>query len=297
MGRQADAPVRAAGAVVLRTGDRGPRVALVHRDRYDDWTLPKGKLTGDELPCEAAVREVAEETGLTIRLGVPLDRIRYRLDGGADKVVDYWVATVLAEEPRPPDAEITAVQWFDVDDALQQLTWKHDRAVLRRAVDQPATTPLLVVRHAKAVKRHDWDGDEATRPLTPYGQRQARRLVGLFAAYGVGAAHSSPWLRCHLTVAPLAAGLGAEVVHHPELTEAAATADPAAHVRVWQQLRDTTVDDGTVPAVCGHRPALPEALETLGIVPHKVRTAEAVVVHLAADGSTVAHEWHRPDCQ
>lgn len=296
MGRSTKAPVRAAGAVVLRPGEHALRVALVHRDRYDDWTLPKGKLTGDELPCEAAVREVAEETGLTIRIGAPLDRIHYRLGNGADKLVDYWVATVLAEEPRPPDNEISAVQWFDVDDALARLTWDHDRAVLRQALDQPVTTPLLVVRHAKAVKRHDWDGDEATRPLTPYGQRQARRLVGLFTAYGVAAAHSSPWLRCHLTVAPLAAGLGAEVVHHPELTEAAATADPAAHVRVWRQLRDTAAD-GTVLAVCGHRPALPEALEALGVVPHKVRTAEVVVVHLAADGRTVAHEWHRPGCQ
>lgn len=288
--------VRAAGAVVFRDGPSGRRVALVHRERYRDWTLPKGKLETDELACEAAVREVAEETGLTIRLGMPLDRVQYRLPRGDTKMVDYWIGTVLDEVPRPPDAEITAVEWFDLDDAVERLTWDHDRAVLRQAIEQPPTVALLVLRHAKAVKRTDWDGNEATRPLTPYGQRQARRLLGLFTAYGVVAAHASPWLRCHLTVAPLAARLGSEVVHWPELTEAAARKHPKAHRRTWKALRDAAVADGGAVVVCGHRPAIPEALNTLDVAAHKVRTAEAVVVHLDADGTTVAHEWHRPSC-
>jgi len=293
-------PIRAAGAVVLRSAPSEPEVALVYRERYDDWTLPKGKLKAGELACEAAAREVAEETGLAIRLGVPLDRAHYRvrLKGGgkADKVVDYWVATVTDQTLRPPDGEISAVVWLGVSEASDRLTYRHDRAVLEQAVAQPPTLPFVVLRHAKAVKRSDWKpGDEHTRPLTPYGKRQAARLRGLLAAYGIDDVRSSPWLRCLRTVVPYADVDGADITVEPDLTEHAAKQHPVRHRRTWQRLRDEAVRDQVPTVVCGHRPALPTALEVLGIAPRKVRTAEALVVHLDADGCTVAQEWHRPD--
>lgn len=294
--------IRAAGAVVLRPVPGKPstvEVALVHRERYGDWTLPKGKLDPGEIACEAAVREVFEETGLTIRLGVPLDRVRYPVqlvDGTvADKVVDYWVGTVLAEAPRPADHEITAIVWLPTDEAAARLSYQHDRTVLTQALTMPATVPLVILRHAKAVKRGDWkSGDEATRPLTPYGRRQAGQLRELMTAYGVCNIHTSPWQRCLRTVVPYADLDGADITLEPDLTEKAARDHPVRHRRTWLRIVDDVVRDQVATVVCGHRPALPTALEVLGIAPRKVRTAEALVVHLAADGTTVAQEWHRP---
>lgn len=293
-------PVRAAGAVVLRSSpDGGTEVALVHRDRYDDWSLPKGKLEPGETAAEAAVREVAEETGLTVRLGLPLDRVSYRVrlrDGShAPKVVDYWIGTLLAETARPADDEITAVRWLGVAEAAERMSYRSDRAALAQALTMPPTVPLIVLRHAKAVKRSDWKtGDEAGRPLTRYGRAQAARLKGLLAAYGISDLRSSPWQRCVRTVTPYADLDGADVTKEPSLTEHAAAAHPVRHLRTWRRLRDETVRDQVPTVVCGHRPALPPALEVLGVAPRRIRTAEAMVAHLAADGSTVAVEWHRP---
>ena len=87
--------VRAAGAVVTR---KGGDVLLVHRPRYDDWSFPKGKLDPGEHAVTAAVREVAEETGLDVRLGPPLPGQRYRLANGRTKAVSYWTARVVGDD-------------------------------------------------------------------------------------------------------------------------------------------------------------------------------------------------------
>ncbi len=103
--------VRAAGAVVTR---KGGDVLLVHRPKYDDWSFPKGKLDPGEHVVTAAVREVAEETGLDVRLGPALGRQRYRMSNGRWKTVDYWTARVVGSDDvghyRPND-EIDAVEW------------------------------------------------------------------------------------------------------------------------------------------------------------------------------------------
>lgn len=307
MGRNSD-PIRAAGAVVLREHDGVTEVALVHRDRYQDWTIPKGKLEKGELACEAAVREVAEETGCRISLGAPLDRTSYPVPDGT-KLIDWWVATLQEQASREPDAEISAVQWFPVDQALETLTHEHDRTVLRQAVSMPATTAVVVVRHAKAVKRSDWGSGEDDRPITSYGRRQARRLCGVLGAYGITVIHSSPWLRCVQTITPYLTSSqrpehrepGHPDTHDtcarlwPELTEAAGHDQPEEHRQRWRELADEAVRDRLPAVICGHRPTLPVALEVLGIAGRKVRTAELVVVHLDADAVPVAHEWHRPD--
>ena len=107
--------VRAAGAVVLRKG----RVLLVHRPAYDDWSFPKGKLDRGETTVAAAVREVEEETGLRVRLGVPLSRQSY-LTAARTKVVDYWVGRVVGDHDVSgylANAEIDEVAWVDVEKA------------------------------------------------------------------------------------------------------------------------------------------------------------------------------------
>ena len=115
--------VLAAGAVVFRSGGQ---VLLVHRPRYDDWSFPKGKLDPGEHAAVAAVREVAEETGLRVRLGPPLSPQRYEVSGGRTKHVSYWIGRAVGGDDvsayRPND-EIDAVEWVPVEEAADRLSY------------------------------------------------------------------------------------------------------------------------------------------------------------------------------
>jgi 8-oxo-dGTP diphosphatase len=115
-------PVRAAGGVVLRNG----LVAVVHRPRYDDWSLPKGKLDKGESFEDAALREVEEETGLRCTLIRELPTVRYRVRG-RPKEVRYWAMEVVEETPFAPNDEVDEVRWLEPRDALALLSYDRDR--------------------------------------------------------------------------------------------------------------------------------------------------------------------------
>jgi 8-oxo-dGTP diphosphatase len=123
------APIEAAGGVVVRDG----QVALVHRPRYDDWTLPKGKLDPGESFEQAALREVEEETGLRARLVRELPPTSYDVSG-RPKIVRYWLMEVDDATPFVPNDETDELRWVALDEALRLLTYERDRDVLR-AVD------------------------------------------------------------------------------------------------------------------------------------------------------------------
>jgi 8-oxo-dGTP diphosphatase len=120
--------VEAAGGVVVRDGE----VALVHRPRYDDWTLPKGKLDRGESFEEAALREVQEETGLHVRLVRELPAAEYEVRG-RPKLVRYWLMDVEHEGPFLPNDETDQLRWLAPDEALRLLTYDRDLDVLRAA--------------------------------------------------------------------------------------------------------------------------------------------------------------------
>jgi 8-oxo-dGTP diphosphatase len=120
--------IEAAGGVVVRDG----LVALVHRPRYDDWTLPKGKLDPPESFEEAAVREVQEETGLRGRLVRELPATNYNVTG-RPKIVRYWLMDVEHEGPFVPNDETDQLRWVAPDEALRLLSYDRDRDVLRAA--------------------------------------------------------------------------------------------------------------------------------------------------------------------
>ena len=120
------AEVNAAGGVVVRGGE----VCLVHRPRYDDWTLPKGKLDDGESFEDAALREVWEETGLRCRLGAELEAVRYRDQKDRPKVVRYWVMEVVEDEGFAPNDEVDELRWLPPAAAAELLTYAHDRSLV-----------------------------------------------------------------------------------------------------------------------------------------------------------------------
>jgi 8-oxo-dGTP diphosphatase len=124
------ADVTAAGGVVVRDG----LVALVHRPRYDDWTLPKGKLDNGESFEEAALREVEEETGLRARLLRELPSVNYEVRG-RPKVVRYWLMEVESDEGFVANDEVDEVRWVEPAEARALLTYDRDRDVLAAAAD------------------------------------------------------------------------------------------------------------------------------------------------------------------
>ncbi len=124
--------IKAAGGVVWRPRTDGVEVLVVHRDRYDDWTLPKGKLDKGEKHKQAALREVREETGVKCELGPKLARITYSTPLG-DKAVKWWAMQPVgdSDELGPDDpGEISAVEWLPFEAAWERVTYRADRDVL-----------------------------------------------------------------------------------------------------------------------------------------------------------------------
>jgi len=121
-------PVRAAGGVIRR----GREFALVHRPRYDDWTLPKGKVERGETDEDCAVREVREETGLRCRVGREIGKTRYEDGAGRPKVVRFFELTVVDGKFAPSD-EVDELRWVSPDEAHELLSYEGERHMLRRA--------------------------------------------------------------------------------------------------------------------------------------------------------------------
>jgi 8-oxo-dGTP pyrophosphatase MutT (NUDIX family) len=122
--------VRAAGGLVWRPSPGGREVVLVHRDRYDDWTFPKGKLDPGESWEQAAVREVFEETGIVPVIGPELASTDYVDSKGRPKRARYWAMALAADTGFAPDDEITARVWVDVEQVAARLTYARDVEVL-----------------------------------------------------------------------------------------------------------------------------------------------------------------------
>jgi 8-oxo-dGTP diphosphatase len=125
-----EAEVKAAGGVVLRDG----RIAVVHRPRYDDWSLPKGKLDPGESWEECALREVREETGLHCTLGAELSPTSYTDRKGRAKVVRYWRMEIDRVDPFTPDDEVDELRWVEPGEAASLLTYPHDSELIQEVM-------------------------------------------------------------------------------------------------------------------------------------------------------------------
>lgn len=214
--------IRAAGGVVYRKTPKGNlRILAVHRPRYDDWSLPKGKADDGETPEETAIREILEETGYRCRVVAPLGTTRYRVEGGA-KEVNWFAMKPLPDSPGfVKNSEVDQVRWLSRRKARKQLSYDLDRDLVDRAdlKKLAQTGTIFLVRHAAAGDRAKWKGPDEERPLTKKGKRQAGTIAASLAGAGIERILSSPHTRCVETVEPLAKLTGAAVETSPHLAE------------------------------------------------------------------------------
>ena len=270
--------IQAAGVVLWRRRGAAVEVVLVHRPRYDDWSLPKGKLDPGESHLAAARREVFEETGALTTVGRRLGESRYLVvgpEGLVPKMVRWWALESVGGH-FTPSREVDELRWLSVDAAVLLLGAGHDAAPLRRFVEHPpATTLVLLVRHASAGKRGSWDGADDDRPLDAKGLRQAAALARALAAYDPVRVLSAPLRRCLDTVAPLAAQLGCALEVEPLLADVAHDADPARSARAVLSLGRA----GGPVVACSQGETIPDVVAQLaargGQQPVNLRTRKA----------------------
>jgi 8-oxo-dGTP diphosphatase len=236
------------------------------------------------------VREIAEETGLKIKLGPHLQVVNYTVGNGTPKEVHYWAARVsdkaLSKSKFKPSEEVASVDWHSPAEARKLLTYDFDKDVLDELLElysnnQLRTKPIIVLRHAKATPRTDWMGgrtvDDGNRPLLPEGLVQAKELVRLLGSFAPNRVITSPWNRCRTTVLPYAEKRKIKIIERSQLSELGNKKGPKRTTNVI----DDIVEDGRATVICSHRPALPTILEAL----EKYATAKQKL--LLQDGKTL----------
>lgn len=310
---KAETAVYAAGAVCWRIIDGRVHVLLIHRTVHGDVTIPKGKVDpGESLP-QTAVREIAEETGLEIALGVPVGVSRYVMPNGREKVVHYWAGEVgdraLQRSTFKPNGEVAALEWVTIKRARTYLSYAPDVEILENfaaLVEQGVTStfPLILLRHGKAVSRGSWNAADTARPLSRHGVQQAAALVGTLSAWHPTRIISSPAIRCVTTVRPLSAATAVQVKLDDRISQDSwSTGDADVRRVIGKRVRA-----GRAAVICSHGPVLPEivrevALATSTPLGSYVTDAAELepggfsVVHLSATNSgsgIIAIETHAP---
>ncbi|MDQ1588538.1 MAG: 8-oxo-(d)GTP phosphatase [Microbacteriaceae bacterium] len=286
---------------------------VIHRTRYGDVTLPKGKVDPGETLPQTAVREIEEETGLRVALGVPLGISDYPLSTGRDKIVHFWAAEVsdgaIARSTFVPNGEVAALEWVTIKKARTYLTYERDVEILDQfatLADEGVTSTFAIIalRHGKATAPTSWSGPDATRPLTERGVQQSATNVATIEAWRPLKIITSPAVRCVATVAPLAAATGIKPKQESNLSQDA-WEDGSANVR---EVVGKRVRKRTSAVLCSHGPVLPEILREValatGTVPGSylgsasdLPTGGFSVIHLSATNPSsgiIAIETHAP---
>jgi 8-oxo-dGTP diphosphatase len=257
-------PVHAAGGVLYRPGADGIEVCLVHRPRYDDWSLPKGTFKPDEGALAAAVREVAEETGVA---GIPelrLPEVAYTLPDGRPKTVRFWLMRAGAAGPVQDTHEVDDLAWLPLPAAAERLSYPDERPLLDRVAGLPPVTAVVaLIRHAHAGERKKWTGRDQLRPIDPRGQRQAVAVAAALATFQSRRLVAAPPLRCKQTLEPLAAALGdLPIVLDGAFAEPSEMADLAERLTMARARLDRLRPDERV-VICSQGKVIPPLLALL----------------------------------
>ncbi|MDY2978941.1 MAG: NUDIX hydrolase [Lawsonella sp.] len=268
--------VLAAGGVVWRRSKSGElEVLLEHRKRYNDWSIPKGKIDPGESPVMTAIREIAEETGFQVRLGKFLKRVQYSLSGNRDKVVFFWSAEVIGGKFRA-NSEVDRIAWLPVAEAEEKIQYESDRKVLQRFLKADvAWHPVILVRHGRAGERGT-GAEDVLRPLDAVGRQQAVTLAEAASAYGVTELYTADRVRCEQTMLPTSQLLNLPLKVERTLSEEAALIHPDDTVDFWLEMCERAAQD-EIPMVCsqgGVIPTLLEEMETTGGIALDSRTCK-----------------------
>jgi phosphohistidine phosphatase SixA/ADP-ribose pyrophosphatase YjhB (NUDIX family) len=256
-----NAAIIAAGGVVWRRDIEGEiQVLLVHRPRYDDWSLPKGKLEEGEALISCAYREILEETGISIKLGPYIGSVEYYVPDGL-KSVSYWSASLIEDKSTfHPNEEVDQIIWLDLESAILRVTRDSDRYILDRfGVTPYDSSALIMLRHAKALERAEWQGEDEDRPLQLIGQLQAKRMLSLYQVFGLDEIYTSDAVRCLDTVSQMAKSLQL----NPTITNAVSE-------YTYKRNKDKAIDyakelikKNRQIILCSHHPVLPRMMEKL----------------------------------
>ena len=211
--------IQAAGAIVWRKSKDKTEVAVIHRPKYDDWSFPKGKVEINESLIACAHREVLEETNIQTEFGAFLGDVEYLTQDGK-KRVSFWAAKAISQSDFSPNSEVDQLKWVEVKKVKELLTLETDKKILAQFLKLDFDSkPFILLRHAKAITRDEWQGDDDDRPLDSLGQQQANRLLAIYQVYNLEQIHTSDAVRCYDTVNPIAKALGIKLEVTGKLSE------------------------------------------------------------------------------
>jgi 8-oxo-dGTP diphosphatase len=250
----------AAGAVVWRRNNLNVvEIAVIHRPKYDDWSFPKGKADIGEEVIACAHREVLEESNLDTQFGPYLGDVEYMTSDGAKKVF-FWSAKVIKEYPFTSNSEVDKLEWHTLKSANKLLSLETDKQILKAFTKLTLDTkPFILLRHAKAITRDEWQGDDDDRPLDSLGTFQSDRLIPIYSVYKIDEVHTSDALRCFDTVNQFARRLEIKLEVSGKLSESTYKKDKDKAIDYCKELLK---EDKSI-LICSHNPILPKLLTKL----------------------------------
>lgn len=264
--------IRAAGALLWRENHTLElEVALIHRPKYDDWSLPKGKIEIGETALQCAYRELLEETGIRAIFTRQLGSVEYE-ESGLQKRVIFWAAQCgFNSSTFIPNEEVDQLLWLSVDEALAKATHLSDREMIENFSSQPhRTDTLIILRHTKALERGDWDEVDSLRTLDELGFDQAQLLIKHLEPFAIDEIYSSNYTRCAQTVTPLAHARGLTITEVPSLNEESFEEDSERSISFVNALKQ---DEKNI-LLCSHNPVIPTILR--GILNSKLKNKDLI---------------------
>jgi 8-oxo-dGTP diphosphatase len=264
--------IRAAGALLWREVDsRNLEIALIHRPRYDDWSLPKGKIEDGETALQCAYREVFEETGIKATFTRQLGSVEYE-ESGQKKRVIFWAARCALDTGIfVVNEEVDELVWFTPEDALAKATHDSDRKMIENfQAQEQRTDTLIILRHTKALERGDWDEVDSERTLNEVGFDQAQLLIKHLEPFAIDEVYTSNYTRCVQTVTPLSHSRGLTITQVPSLNEETFENDPQRSVAFANALKQ---DEKNI-LICSHNPVIPTMLR--GILNTKLKNKDLI---------------------